>query len=64
MVDNNQLKCDDSVLDPIIKEHIISLYKAMDERDLVTWGNHFTEDTHFLKEATDVRGRDRKQTSP
>ena len=61
MVANGTIKCDDSVLDPVIKKHIRSLYEAMDERDLVRWGQHFTEDIHFRKEKTDVTGRDRKR---
>ncbi|KAI0144417.1 hypothetical protein GGR57DRAFT_334453 [Xylariaceae sp. FL1272] len=56
-VSAKDFKCDDSILDPAIKAHIASLYRAVDEKDLDVWANHFTEDAIMKKGTTNVQGR-------
>ncbi|EPE09349.1 fungal specific transcription factor [Ophiostoma piceae UAMH 11346] len=52
-------RCDDALLNPLVKKHIASLYMCVDTPDLEGWANHFTEDAIFKKGATNVQGRDK-----
>ena len=48
---------DDSVLDPVVKAHIASLYESVDAKELEKWGAHFTENAELKKGTSNVRGR-------
>jgi hypothetical protein len=51
-------ECDDSVLDPVIKAHIATLYAAVDKKEtLDLWGQHFAEDAELKKGPVNVKGR-------
>lgn len=60
MAPTKTFQSDDSVLDPAIKAHILTLYDAVDKNELEYWGSHFTEDAELKKGANHIKGRESK----